>query len=125
MRSSNTLLSRMLEILHSALIKRIQRLQLGIFLPQYETLKPPGQPRASLILDESACRDCEDVVELFQGALLTQLLAKRTNEGRGSTNLGLRNPQEDPHKSHHIQRSEETKGAGWRKCIENFWESET
>lgn len=65
-------------ITHNSVLKSIQRLKLGILLPQDMSLDEPREPCTHLIAHEATSWDREDIVEFFEGTLLqsTQPVSK-------------------------------------------------
>lgn len=51
-------------------VECVEWLELSMLLEQYPALKKPRKPCSGLIFDELSSRDSEDIVQLFQCALL-------------------------------------------------------
>ena len=71
------------------ILKVVQRLQLRILAPEDVSLDPPRQPRTSLILPETPERDGKDVVEHFEGALLSLRDEEEDHDERADVHAGI------------------------------------
>jgi hypothetical protein len=70
-------------------LELVKRLKLRVLLPQDVALDEPGQVCAQVIGNMATGRDTEDVVELFEGALLRLGEAEEDDEEGDDVETGI------------------------------------
>jgi hypothetical protein len=108
--------------LHS--IESIQRLECSRLVEHDPALPPPGKGNAEVVINEFPRGHTEDVVELFESSLLSDVFVSTFSTPSKDDDLRFRQPEEDHAKGDHVKTGVEADGSSRSHGGQHEWESD-